>query len=414
MEVSFGQSPLVVQPGAVTGLAAGGPGAQNARDEILLALIRDETCKSPRLLDWTSMPMPMPMPMYDDPGASAGSVLSMQQEDPSDGSSLGKDLANVVKALAPLARNRFPNVRRAVRRLAGDVSDAALDALIARLQRYRTHQQLETINEIVKTSGLPGPVVARALADQKRIDELLASALEVVAGHYDDGAVPAASGDSTTPEDWFDVYKREATDRSEGDLREAFIRILAGEIQRPGTFSVRALRVLGMLDQGTASLFRKAVSVSVRLEIPFMDGRLSGYIQDVRIPALGGSLDQNCLAGYGFDYRALSALTEAELLHSEYASSANYGPATPPHPTEPDLQFPMVHQGSMWLLIPQSPDRQGVPVSVTGAMFTRVGRELLRIVDIEETPSFTEQLQQHFESQGYSMIPHKVTDHGCP
>ena len=111
--------------------------------------------------------------------------MSMQQEDLSNPSDLGDDLANVVKALIPLFRNRFPNVRRAVRRLTGDVSDAALDALVARLQRYRTHQQLETINEVAKTSGLPRPVVARALAEQRRIDELLASALEAIAGQYD-------------------------------------------------------------------------------------------------------------------------------------------------------------------------------------------------------------------------------------
>ena len=330
----------------------------------------------------------------------------MAQQDPSDGSGLGEDLANVVKALGYMIRNRFPNVRRAVQRLTGDVSDAAMDALVARLRRYRTHQQMETIEDVTKTSGLPVPVVARALAEQHCIDELLASALEEVASQANGGAALPASNDSTA-HDWFDVYKREATDRSQGDLREAFVRILAGEIQRPGTFSVRTLRVLGMLDQGTASLFRKAVSVSVRLEVPFMDGRLSGHVRDVRIPALGGSLEQNCLAEHGFDYRALTALTEAELLHSEYSSSADYGPLSPPHPTDPNQQIPMVHQGRMWLLIPRLPDRQGLPVGVTGAMFTRAGKELLSIVDIEQMTAFTEQLQQQFASEEYSMVPYE-------
>ena len=216
----------------------------------------------------------------------------MQQEDPSDPSGLGDDLAKAVKAIAPLFRNRFPNIRRAVERLTGDVTDAAMDALVARLQLYRSHQQLETINKVVRTSGLPFPVVARALADQQRIDELVASALEKVSSNCDGSAASAASSDSITYDDWFDVYRREATDRSQGDLREAFVRILAGEIQRPGTFSLRTLKVLGMLDQGTATLFRKAVSISVRLEVLFMDGHLSGHAQDAEIPALGGSLEQ--------------------------------------------------------------------------------------------------------------------------
>ena len=170
----------------------------------------------------------------------------MQQEDPPDASDLGEELANVVKAVTPLLRNRFPNIRRAVQRLTGDVTDSAMDALVARLQRYRTHQQVVTIHEIVATSGLPVPVVARALAEQQRIDELLASALEQVASQGGDAAAPAPdTGESTIDDDWFDVYRREATDRSQGDLREAFVRILAGQIQRPGTFSVRTLRVLG-------------------------------------------------------------------------------------------------------------------------------------------------------------------------
>lgn len=331
----------------------------------------------------------------------------MQQEDPPDANDLGEDLANVGKALGPLLRNRFPNIQRALQRFIHDVSDATTDAFLARLRRYRTHQQMETINEVAKTSGLPVPVVARALAEQKCIDELLASALEEVANRLDGPCESPAPSDSTPP-DWFDVYRREATGRSEGELREAFVRILAGEIQRPGTFSVRTLRVLGMLEAGTASLFRKAVSASVRLEIPHMDGRLSGYPRDVRIPAVGGSLEMNCLAEHGLDYRALTSLTEAELLHSEYSSSADYGPLSPPHPTDPNQQIPMVHQGGMWLLIPRSPERQGKPVGVTGAMFTRAGRELLTIVDIKEMKAFTQQLQQHFANKGYSMIPYEV------
>ena len=337
----------------------------------------------------------------------------MDQEDASGTSDLGEDLANVVKSLAPVLRNRFPNVRRAVRRLTSDVSDAAMDALVARLRRYRTHQQMETIEEVSKASGLPAPVVARALTEQKCVDELLASALEQLAGQDDDGGAPAASSNATT-NDWFEVYRREAADRSQGDLREAFVRILAGEIQSPGSYSVRTLRVLGMLDQGTAALFRKAVSVSVRLEWLTNEGRLSGRIQDARIPSLGGLLSANSLAEHGLDYRTLTRLTEAELIHSEYASSAGYGPVglvsddgkTVPHPTNPNAQFPMTHQGSQWLLLPNSASGQGKPIDVTGAMFTRVGIELLPVVDIEPTPSFTEQLQQHLASLGYAMVPH--------
>ena len=299
----------------------------------------------------------------------------MQEEDPADVSDIGEDWTNVVKAVTSLLHNRFPNIRRAVHRLTGDVTEAAFDALVARLQRYRTHQQLVTVNQIVATSGFPAPVVARAIAEQQRIDELLASALARVANQGRDVDPPrSASKESTIDDDWFDVFRREATDRSHADLREAFVRILAGEIQGPGTFSMRTLRVLGMLDRGTAALFRKAVSVSVRLELPIGERR-TGLIRDARIPDLGRSLNQNGLAEHGFDYRVLTALTEAELLHSEYSSSADYGPArmvsatgevVAPDPRSPNVQFPMGHQGRFWLLVPTAASRQGQPVGVRG------------------------------------------------
>lgn len=336
----------------------------------------------------------------------------MDEEDGAGTSDLSEDLANVVKSLGPVFRKSFPNVRRAIRRLTGDVSDAAMDALVARLRRSRTHQQMETINEVSKTFGLPAPVVARAFAEQKLVDELLASALKHLASQDDGGSAPAASN-NTTADDWFEVYRREAVDRSLGDLREAFVRILAGEIQSPGSFSVRTLRVLGMLDQRTAALFRKAASVSVRLEL-LTGESLSRHIQDARIPSLGGSLGANSLAEHGLDYRTLTRLTEAELIHSEYASSASYGPAqlvtedgkTVSDPTDSNLQFPMIHQGSRWLLRPNSESRQGKPIDVIGAMFTSVGVELLPVVDIVPMPAFTEQLQRYFASVDYSMVPY--------
>ena len=74
--------------------------------------------------------------------------------------------------------------------------------------------------------------------------------------------------------------------------KQTFVRILAGEIQRPGTFSVRTLRGLGMLNHDTASLFRRAVSVSIRL-VSSNRGGGPGHGRDVRIPAcdpLGVSL----------------------------------------------------------------------------------------------------------------------------
>ena len=122
---------------------------------------------------------------------------------------------------------------------------------------------------------------------------------------------------------------------------------------------------------------------------------------------MGGSLNDNCLIEHGLGYEALTELTASELLHSHYSSSATYGPLSPPHPTIPNQQILMVHQDVQWLLLPTSSSLDGVPLPVSGAMFTKVGKELLRIVHVEPIPTFTEQLQKHFTDAHYSMVPYK-------
>ena len=88
--------------------------------------------------------------------------------------------------------------------------------------------------------------------------------------------------------DWTARFFGYAQDISSEEVRSIWGRILAGEVRSPGTFSIRTLHVLSLLDARTASLFRRAVSVSIRLEIP-MQGGMRGLIRDVRIPNLGRS-----------------------------------------------------------------------------------------------------------------------------
>ena len=80
----------------------------------------------------------------------------------------------------------------------------------------------------------------------------------------------------------------------------------------------------------------------------------------------------------------------------------------PPDSKNPNSQFAMHHQGKMWLLIPTSDDLMGRHIMVSGAGFTKVGIELLPIVDVEPIPEFTQQLRQFFKTQSYEMVPHQL------
>ena len=312
--------------------------------------------------------------------------------------SLGDKLADLGKAIAPFIP-RFRNLRKVRDRLLGDVAEAGFDALVARLRLSRARSHDEAIRVLVDRSGLPPSVAYRMVSQQDAIDELVADALGRIA--YDatpDSGRPAEPEPSaaTTDDEWFDVYRREASDRGTGEMREAFVRVLEGEIRKPGAFSVQTLRVLGTISTETAARFRLAASVCMSRES-----------NDARIPAVGGQLGKNCLQDVGLSFDVLTQLTENGLLHPDYACWMPYGPihgANPGVSIPPNVQIPFRHQGRKWVLVGASDALRVKPVNVVGAAFSTAGRELLNVVDIEPVPEFTARLKAHFAKSNYEMV----------
>lgn len=331
--------------------------------------------------------------------------MSDDGEEHPDTSLLGK-LSELGNAITPLLR-RLPSAKKAVEKLTGGLTSVGTKALASRLHRYRTGNLVKEAQLVADATGLPLPVVFDKLVRQRRIDELTMEALRrncesadvQMAADNDDTA--EADTESTTDR-WFHALYDEAGTVDEEDVREAFVRILAGEMRAPGSFSLRTLRVMGALSRSTAQRFRRAASVSIRLT---PDGK---YIVDARIPALGGALGQNCLQGEGLSYDILTDMTENGLVHPDYGSYHPYGPLGLPsdaqHPLRSLAQMPFAHQGAMWMLIPQSGVENAKPLRVSGAKLTSCGVELLKIVDIESLPEFTAKLSGYFSQSGYQMV----------
>lgn len=323
----------------------------------------------------------------------------MNDDTPSDGN-WTENLANLGKAIGPFLP-KFRNLRKVRDRLLGDVAEAAFDALVSRMRLYQTRNQAEAIRTVVERSGLPPSVAHEMVSRQETIDTLVADALGRVAQDGMPSTGPTAeakTSGATSDDEWFDVYRREAADRSAGEMREAFVRVLEGEVRQPGTFSVQTLRVLGTISTATAARFRRAASVC-----------MSRDPDDARIPAVGGRLGENCLEDVGLHFDVLTLLTENGLLHPDYSCWASYGPIhgaipIPGAPMPPNTQPPFRHQGRRWGLVGASDELGMKPVRVAGATFTTAGRELLKVVDIELMPEFTEWLKAHFAKSKYEMV----------
>lgn len=315
--------------------------------------------------------------------------------------SIQKDWVQLLTAAQSIIK-RWPNAGRALDRLTGGLVGHGKNALVARLHRYRTANLVAEAELAANASARPLPMVYDELVRQRRIDELSIDATrltgETTSGISDDSEKAA---DKRTSDRWFQTFHSEAGMADEDVLREAFLRILTGEIQTPGSFSLQTLRVVGAMSQSTAQHFRRAVSVSIRLSSDGQD------IHDARVPAVGGKLGMNCLEQDGLPYAVLQNLVENGLIHSELGSFLPYGQPIA-HPSDPStmIQLPVIHQDERWGLIPTRASNRTSGILVEGAAFTSCGRELIGIVDIEPLPKFKDKLVKHLFKLGLEVRPY--------
>ena len=317
---------------------------------------------------------------------------------------LGDRLAAAGRAIGPLL---LPNARKALARLTGatvDLCEAALSARTVETRLRSARNVLVTAQELSEQTRVPRSVLLDVVAKQARLDDVVVSAIEHIAKSAEDDQRPGdraradAEPGKTTDDDWFDVFRSEAADRCRGEVREAFVRILASEIQCPGTFSVRTLRVLGSISTETASRFRMAASMCI-----MKFGPDDVHPIDARIPDLAGEIWKRAPAIVGLGHEALADLSENGLLRGEFSFSTHswsaFHASKYPYPDRPFL-----HQGKWWLLVPIDPEKTRGQTSVAGAVVTRSGIELLEVVDIEPKHVFTDNVRAYFEGRGYRMV----------
>ena len=326
----------------------------------------------------------------------------MSTEEEQSEASLSQELAQLGTAMQPLLR-RLPNAKKALDKLTGGLVSASTGALASRIHRYRTVNLVDEAKQISDASGMPLPSVFFDLAKQRRIDGLAVDALKIVQSVPDsDGALK--SDDEETTDRWFQTFYDEAGVVDEGDVREVFLRILAGEITKPGAFSLRTLRIIGTISQRTARNFRRAVSIRISSGLHAAGKRIA---LDERIPAIGEGLGSNCLRDEDLGYDELQDLMEHGLISTDLNSYYPYGllaQMSRDNVTH-SIPVPVTHQGENWILTPKDPSKAATGIRVTGAGFTSCGRELISIVDAEAVPQFKGKLIAHLSKLGLRVAP---------
>ena len=198
-------------------------------------------------------------------------------------------------------------------------------------------------------------------------------------------------------DDWLNSFETEARQKSSEEMQLRFGRILAGEIKRPGSYSIKAVKILGELDQNTAALFKKLSSACVVLGI-----QNNEHVIDARVPSLGGNAGSNALKKYGLGFDQLNILNEYRLIISDYNSWRDYNLCIM-NQNNPIL-LPFQYQGKYWILL-STPERDNnSEFRLSGVMLSRVGCELFSIVDQDPMPDYTDDLKKYFASQKLQMV----------
>ena len=199
--------------------------------------------------------------------------------------------------------------------------------------------------------------------------------------------------------DWTARFFNDVQDVSSEEMQSLWAKVLAGEVERAGSTSIRTLGILKNLDQDTARLFRKFCSACVFLS---PDGKT---LMDARVPSLGGNAGSNSLQAYGLHFGALNILNEHGLIISDYNSWHDYRLSIGLKIDNPPqlIRMPFCFQDRYWILIPTNERNPNKEFRLSGVMLTRPGRELSVIVGLETMDEFSRALSDFFRGEKLQM-----------
>ena len=163
--------------------------------------------------------------------------------------------------------------------------------------------------------------------------------------------------------DWTARFFNEVQDVSSEEMQILWAKVLAGEVERPESTSIRTLGILRNLDQLTASLFQRFCLRNVK-----MDG-------NVMIPEFGNKLDRASIERFN-EFGLVSTAPDfvvVKNLGSEFSFKG------------------MVFKGAGKL-------------EIKGAQLTIAGAELCQVLGFVNSPEFLLEFKQWYQTSGCSVV----------
>ena len=209
--------------------------------------------------------------------------------------------------------------------------------------------------------------------------------------------------DHEVDHDWTARFFSDVQDVSSEEMQRLWAKVLAGEVERPGSTSLKAMSILKGLDRNTAILFITLCSARM---MPLIGLQGGGTVQTGTgiIPSLGGSAAENSLQEYGLSYASLNRLNEHGLIVPQYNSTwtnqvTDAGLGKSPRWISMAFGF----QDQIWVLVPIDKREGDFQVEIDGILLTTSGIELAKVVDIKAMPEYHQAVVHFFEQKGLGM-----------
>lgn len=214
-------------------------------------------------------------------------------------------------------------------------------------------------------------LLAREIEGQENIDAIVNHAMLALPNHVSDEEVSP---------DWRRRFFIEAENVCAADMQFLWGKVLAGEVSRPGSFSIRTLDALRYLTQTEAELFRKACSISMQ----------DGWI------ALPGHDLNSALKPFGITYGDLLTLRDLGLMVDGDHIRKNFTPLQPI--ADPaNYKIVLVNNGK---LIELSGAMAGYG-SIPALILSKVGRELQQLIDPAPNAEYFIALGKHLKALSF-------------
>jgi Protein of unknown function (DUF2806) len=319
------------------------------------------------------------------------------------------DLVTGSSIPAPIRKNAF--------KAFGQLCSAAIDIPVAYLEGFATEKRAETQVRVklIATSGDQiasqinvDPKFADAAAkrySQKIVREQinLDKVSEIAVQQIHQNLIESAS--ASTPnqitevaiinEDWLNNFEKEASQKSTEEMQFLFGKILAGEIQQPSSFSIKTVKLLAGIDNNVAILFRQLCSLCLSLKV-------GNKFLDARVVSINGDAGSNSLKSYGLQFDNLNILHEYGLIIPDYNSYQDYQICIVKK-NDPAI-LPFLYQNRKYVLNTSNERVSNQELRLNGVKLSRSGIELLNIIDIEPSESYSTALTEYFALQNLQMM----------